>query len=53
MAHSLYDRNDQQLFLWKQVNFLYIKRETSNQKDTSGQWKRWALVGNTLEKSLV
>ena len=53
MAHSWYGKNGQQLFLWKQVNFFLIKREVSNQKDTSGRWKKWGLLGNILQKCLV
>ena len=34
-------------------NFLLIKRESSNQKETYGWWERWVLVGNTLQSECI
>ena len=40
-------------YFMKASQFSLDKRETSNQKDTSGRWKRWVLVRNILQKCLV
>ena len=40
-------------FYESKSNFLFIKWETSKQKEAYGWWTRWVLIGNIFEKCLV